>query len=557
MANIIDELWIKLGIDGKAAAAGASKVKASMQGLAKTAQGLAKTFAGVGMALTGAFTLASYFSDWKSQAVQIQNTANAVGKSMEEVQAYAAALGKYGGNVDSFTSSFRSLNSELVKISTTGSSRAGKILEAYGINVGSIGQLRDTDEVLADIAELMHGMSMAEAQGLGAKIGLDSSMVQLLHEGRDGYKSLIEQKKKDALYTEEDAKTVREYNAAQKKLSVGLARIANTLFRTVVPVFAYLVGMVGDFIKSLSKHQVALKIFFTMIAALLVGMLLPSIIAFFTALASNPLTWVVLAIAAVALVLEDLYVWATKGESALPGLWSAIFGSPDEAMQTWEDLKATVKAVWDVIYSAIKGMTGDADVLGTVLKALAAVIAGAVVGSIIALTLAMLGNPVTWFIAAFVALIAIFQNWDAVVAWVTQNINATLDALFQWINSQFDALEAWAGSVVDSIEGFFIGLGDTIMSAIGNAIDWALGKLAELASAIANTPIIGTAVSWGMSAYDAITGGGGNTTNNSSDTRIGTINVVTQATDSSGIASSIGSATRSRFNYQQANGGAY
>jgi hypothetical protein len=127
--------------------------------------------------------------------------------------------------------------------------------------------------------------------------------------------------------------------------------------------------------------------------------------------------------------------------------------------------------------------------------------------------------------------------------------------VFGFLDGGLNSLQSLASSVTGAIAGFFAGLGESIKSAIGEAIDWALGKLAELAAAVRNTPIIGGVVG---TAIDYVTGGsGGNTSNSSVSTKIGQITVNTQATDANGIASDIGGAVNKRFSPAMANGGSW
>jgi purine-cytosine permease-like protein len=135
-------------------------------------------------------------------------------------------------------------------------------------------------------------------------------MVQVARQGREAMKDLIEQKKRDAIYTEADADTVREYNAAMKQLSIGTARIANVFFRTIVPAFSAITRAVGDFVKYLSQHETAVKAFFIMLTGLIMGLLLPSILTFFSTLLTNPITWIILLLGLLAIAIDDLVGWA-------------------------------------------------------------------------------------------------------------------------------------------------------------------------------------------------------------------------------------------------------
>ena len=132
---------------------------------------------------------------------------------------------------------------------------------------------------------------------------------------------------------------------------------------------------------------------------------------------------------------------------------------------------------------------------------------------------------------------------------IWQNVCDFIGGVFSDIETSasntFSAIMSTANNVVEAIKGFFIGLKKTIISAIGEAIDWALGKLAELAAAVKSTPIIGGAV-------DYVTGGGG-TTNNTVTSKYNVI-VNTQAKDAEGTGRAVGNAMMG-YNARMADGG--
>jgi len=550
--TVIDEIFISLGLDGSKASAGMKKasadIKGGLAGIRASMSSVMGLFTGFTAGLAGIFAISSQFSDWKTKSIEIQNAARQVNRSMEEVQAWGGALAKYGGNIDSFTSAVRMLNGELVKMSATGVSRAGKILsEGYGIDVGAVGRLRATDDVLGDIADVMSRMSMDEAIGLGSKIGMDASMVQLMRQGRDAYKDIIEQKKKDAIYTEEDAKTVREYNASMKQLGIGVSRIANVFFRLIVPVFTQITRVVGDFVKYLSKHETAVKAFFVMLSGLILYLLLPSIVAFFTTLLANPITWVILLLAGLAAMIEDLVVWSQGGNAALGDLWTMIFGDPKNAEEMFNTISELANEAWTTIKQVWTDFISNEQLVEVALLTLAGVITTVVIVALAELAVALLTNPIFWVVAIIMAIAAAFVYWDEIVAWVSENIGSQMTALANWIDEQFDAVEQWvadclqgmsdkANEIIENIKGFFVGLKNTIMSAIGEAVDWALGKLASLAQGIANLPVIGGAIDYVMGGSS-----GSNTTNNTT-TSVGEVNVYTQATTAQDTGAAVGRA---------------
>jgi gas vesicle protein len=293
--------------------------------------------------LAGVFSVGSAFSTWKEQAQEFGNVARNLHMGIEDVQAWSGAIGKFGGTAGDFEQSIRGLNVQLARMATLGTSKGGKLLESVGIDAGSIGRQRDALEVMEELAAAVEQMTPDESRGFLQALGLDSATIMLLQQGRDGMKDLVRQKKEDAVYTKEDYEAIRQYNVEMGKVKKGFIGIMGIAFRTIMPAFTKVTEYVGKFVKYLKRHQTAVKAFFVMIGVLVTGYLIPTFLAFSRTLMKNPLTWVILALAALALVIEDLIVWLDGGESALEDFWTELFGSPEEAKKTFEDIKKGVK----------------------------------------------------------------------------------------------------------------------------------------------------------------------------------------------------------------------
>ena len=355
MATIIDELMITLGIDSKDAQKGMKEaentVKGGIKNITSTLQtglsSVSKIFSGFGAALVGAFSVGTAFSTWKEQVAELGEVSRRLHMGMEDLQGWTGAVGKFGGSASDFENSLRGLNSQLAKMAVLGKSRTGTFLQSLGIDPGELGRQRDALQVLEELAGVMEQMSPDEARAAGQALGFDSSMIMLLQQGRDGMKELIRQKKEDAIYTQEDADAVKAYNVEMGKIKKGFIGIMGVLFRTVLPAFTKVAEVVGKFVNYIRKHQTAVKAFFVMLATLIMGLLLPSIMAFFTALLTNPITWVILALAALAAVIEDLIVWLEGGDSALEDFWTELFGSREDAKKTFEEIKEAVQKFVD------------------------------------------------------------------------------------------------------------------------------------------------------------------------------------------------------------------
>lgn len=355
MATIIDELMITLGIDSKDAQKGMKEaentVKGGIKNITSTLQtglsSVSKIFSGFGAALVGAFSVGTAFSTWKEQVSELGEVSRRLHMGMEDLQGWTGAVGKFGGSASDFENSLRGLSSQLAKMAVLGRSRTGTFLQSLGIDPGELGRQRDALQVLEELAGVMEQMSPDEARSAGQALGFDSSMIMLLQQGRDGMKELIRQKKEDAIYTQEDADAVKQYNVQMGKIKKGFTGIMGVLFRIVLPAFTKVAEAVGKFVNYIRKHQTAVKAFFIMLATLIMGLLLPSIMAFFSALLTNPITWVILALAALAAVIEDLIVWLEGGDSALEDFWTELFGSREDAKKTFEEIRDAVQKFVD------------------------------------------------------------------------------------------------------------------------------------------------------------------------------------------------------------------
>ena len=552
MATVIDELMIKLGLDGSGAKKGMkdaeNTIKGSMKNITSTLQGglasVSKIFTGFGAALVGAFSVGSAFSTWKEQAAEFGDMAKRLHMSIEDVQGWAGAIGKFGGSSADLEGTLRGLNGQLARMATLGKSRTGTLLQSLGIDAGEIGRQRDALDVLQDLAGVMEQMTPDEARGIGQALGLDSSTIMLLQQGREGMRDLIREKRESAVYTQEDADAVKAYNVEMGKLKKGFMGIMGVLFRSIMPAFTLVTKYVGQFVNYLRKHQTAVKAFFVMISALVMGLLLPSIIAFFTALMTNPITWVILALVALALVIEDLIVWMDGGESALDRFWEALFGDRENAKRTFEEIKESLVRFWEwlkLVYNYIasgKAWQDMKDNARTAYEELKAKVKEPFVRMREAIEelKAKVKEP---FVRMGEAIEELKARWDTFVddlqtkwdnttdsiantwQWVKDTIaegwqwikNKCQEAL-DWVMKKWDEMSTTAASALNSLLDPIQSVASWIYEHIGGAIDWALEKWNALKSIVGGDEVF---VNHDLTAAYANAAIGGGTTSNTTN----------------------------------------
>jgi phage-related protein len=315
------------------------------------------------------------------------------------------------------------------------------------------------------------------------------------------------------------------------------------LFRSVMPAFTIITKYVSQFVNSIRKHQTAIKVFFTMIAALVMGLLLPSIMAFFGALLSNPITWVVLALAGLAAVIEDLIVWIEGGDSALDKFWESLFGDRENAKKIFEDLKTQFYEFTDVIADTAKGLVTFIKPIAGILVEIFGVL-WRIIQPLIPVFL-KLGKYIAFLffapIAAIDLLIAammeLFQLatggetlfgrlWEALTGdpdfikntWqsICDFFKQVWETAVKWVSDKWDWLKNTAIGVCEAIKGAISDLGSFIMSTIGSAIDWAIEKWNALKAMVSGGAFVNHDLT--ASYASAAIGGGSTTNNNSSNT---------------------------------------
>jgi phage-related protein len=545
-----------------------------------------KIFTGFGGALMGAFSIGSAFSTWKEQASEFGAVSRNLKMNIADVQGWVGAMGKFGGTSSDFENNLRGLNAQLAKMATLGTSRTGKLLESLGIDAGGIGRQRDALAVLEDIAGVVEQMSPDESRGVLQALGFDSSMIMLLQQGREGMKDLIRQKKEDAVYTQEDADAIKQYNVAMGGLKKGFMGIASTLFRMIMPALTVVTQYVSAFVKAIRKHQVFLKAFFTMIALLVTGLLIPAFIQFGKTLMRNPFTWVILALAGIALVIEDLIVWMDGGKSALDDFWEALFGNRENAKATFETIKNGAKSAWEAITNffsyissgqawrdlkdranesynlirdkimiLVRDWNAFCDRMRSRWDAVTSYLpnkwaeANAYIEAKQAEASEWIANNWQWLtdtINSFLQYVS--EIVEQVYAWIQSLISSCIDAVM----AKWEEFKSRAVNAVNAVRGAIDNLANAIRQKISGAIDWAIAKLSALKNAIT-----GGSFDINVSSAGATYGGGGSSyyEGNSSETSIGSVNVYTQATDANGIAGDMSSAIYGSFNPMQSNGG--
>ena len=590
MSTVIDEFMVKMKLDGKEWAQDAKEVEQSIKGVKEElkdtesagqsfggmADGLKTKLLGLASAFAALYGVQQTFTNYLTQADQLLKFSRAIGQNVEDVDAWGQAVQRSGGTAEGFQGTLKTLTTQLSKMATTGKSRTGNILEKAGIDAGSIGRQRKAFDVLLEVADKMQGMSKEEAFGFGSSLGLDSGTIMMLQQGRDAVGDLVGKMKELGTITNDD-KWVEDFNDGIEDIKKSFMSVGGIIFRDLGPGFLQVIQWAKDINKYLLQHEVAVKAFFTGLATIITAKLIPAFASLFKTLAKNPYTWVVIGLAAIALAIEDLYTWATGGDAAFGEFWEAIFGSKDEALQFFEDMKGLANdvlyivkelaAAWRELKDAyhnftdnggsarlIVGADGDINAFGdeyhdALQEKFSTIYDPATMGYSEGVK-----NNIGNFYDAFIGSDALIEVEQASAETgkrsgelFTEEFGNSIDNfLIDWNdNGFFEAWEHDSEETKEAVTRHFAEQGKAI-SATGQDIDTLNAKLDALRQNILTMPVYNPSMAFA-----------GGATYNSANTRIGAINVNTQATDASGIGASIAPVVRSGFNPYKSNGGAW
>lgn len=482
----VDELIIELALDDKKVDSGINRVKSSLSSFSGFVTGIGIAFGQLfgNMVLGLADTIPRMFNEMKEDVRVLDDISKKVNANVEDIAAWGDAIEMSGGSAKSFQHTLVSLSSDLSKLSITGKARSKPFLEALGLDPKAL-SAKPVMDVLQDISNAVQGMDK-QTSGFALKnIGFDPDAIKFLQGGN--VEGLIAKQKELGVYTDKDAEAMDKMDKSIKRISHTFKTLAIPLFSAVIDTVAKVAVYVEKAITLIRKNTDVLKGAFLALMILFSGPLLQAVQRFFTLLMAHPFMMVIAAMAGLALLLEDLWVYANEGESAFEGLWEKL-GTPQEVMSGFEKIGRLLGKIGDVLADKENQMVAVLSILMGLVGALAAAI-----GTI----------PVA--IAAGLALIIAY--WEEISQFFADIVEA-----FKIVGRMIASIFEIAGKAIgDALSG----AADVAKSAWSGFITWLEEKwnwikslLPSLAGIVSKLPSLSAAP-----ATLAYQGSGGGTTN--------------------------------------------
>lgn len=360
--NVIDTLFLALGVDAKGIDKGLNearaKIQAGAQGLANSLMAPFKTALG---AVAAGLSLGAVTNQYLQQADAIGKMADSIGVDMEELQAWGEAAARAGGSAQAFQQSLQSMNRSL-QLAAQGQGEAAKMFQTFGIKVtDATGKARDSFDVLRDLAGAMEGMDKQKAMGFGQRLGLDRGTIMLLQSGKVAVDDLIRRQKELGVYTKEDAEITAKANDAIADLGQSMKAAAAIFMRAIVPAITWVTEHLTALVQDFRKHKTFYLAALGAIAAFLTAKMIPTLVkvGLLNARIWAPYAVVAGIIAGLALIFDDLWTYMNGGKSALEDYWKTLGTGPElleKFNKAWQAVRERGTKVLNSIKNAAKAV---------------------------------------------------------------------------------------------------------------------------------------------------------------------------------------------------------
>ena len=518
----------------------AQKSEANLNGGMRRILDMVRSFAGPILAAMGVSEL---FSSYVNGATALDRLSKSLGMDIERLQEWQGAARSAGVDAEEVGNIFRDMNDYITDAVRFDSGPLKEIAAQLGISLTDVsGAARNSEAVLLDLADAFQSVGSQEATGYGMQLSFDPGMIALLQQGRGALEDLFREQRELGIYTKQDAEIATRFNRELGDLWQSMKAGSAIIMRIIVPAMTVLIDGFQKAVDFLREHQKFVEFFFIAFAAAVTAYGLPALKKLAVAAATNPFTLLIAGAVALALVLEDLFVWMNGGEAALGRFWS-LFGTPDEVKAKVEGFIETMKGLGALVLDfggfALKTAGDLAPLIAGLYAAAAALKAIQIVKAIqgvLSLTSAMgklkaafsigklLASPFGFVTVAIVAIIGVLyllhKNWDSIKEAFETGLNA--------IKAKFDAVKETVLGWVDTISNAW----DKVKGFFGS--DEQRGTTGGLNHI---GPLGGDA---GQAISPASVSNSASTYTSDTSVNIGKVEVTTAATDAEGISRDIG-----------------
>ena len=401
--------------------------------------------------LLGAFATGNAISSYISNSVSAGELADKLKVDIEEIQIWSGAMDRAGGSAASLQATIEKLNA------------SGK---AQGDAIG----------VLLDLADKAGTMSKEAFVQKAKELEIDEKTIEVLAQGRKALDEHLKRQRELGAYTKEDAEQSKKFKQSLADLLQAWDSFTSFIGRFTVPIMRVLADALTAVVVFLRQHTAFVVAAISLVGAVLTARLIPPLRTLPTLIANVGkafLRWLpfVAVITALALLIEDFWVYLQGGESELAEFWS-IFGTGPEILaklnSAWQETKAVLASIGTGLaqlvrywYDLMKA-SGMFAALGQTFKGLLQILKG-----IFTLDFSTLGEGLANVLNGMVRGVAATFKGLGILA------KDAVQAIFNGLMSSVPGFASWAMGIAETLKGIFRLDPGMILDGLKNVFDGA------------------------------------------------------------------------------------
>lgn len=288
MATVIDALILELGLDAKKMTKGQQEqisqlrkfqeqVKKTGDDVEKRAKNMGEFFERVRRNIIGmyaAFTagkgIKEFIADITSSNAATARFAQQMGISVKTLAEWQGAAKLVGGSASGITSSLQNMTSDIQEFSLYGTSKVLPFLYALGVGFQTAnGKMKDASTLWIDIAGAIQAqhISPERATVMLKAMGADEGMIALILQGKDALLQALDAQKQYAETVQADADAAKARQAAWNDFLNTAEEIGTHLLTVLTPNLKVVLGVLKEFTAWAARHPKLIESAFIGISA--------------------------------------------------------------------------------------------------------------------------------------------------------------------------------------------------------------------------------------------------------------------------------------------------
>lgn len=320
--------------------------------------GLLGVLGKVGLALGGLAAVKGALSDYAQTVGEIEKTSDMLGMSMEAWQGWAYAAQQAGLEAEDVRDRLMDLGDWMLDLNVNDSGPLKDFAEKTKTSFKDAkGATVSMEEGLLRLADAAQKMDRQTATSWLQQIGFDEKSTPLILKGRKAIEEYIRTGKEQALYSKRDAENARRMRQAWQGVVTAYKAVSGAVLRALGPAFDVLADKLTSLAAWVRENETSLVIVLGAVASVITVALTPALWGMATAAAAAlwPFAPLILAALALGVALDDLWAFASGGNSVLENLLRR-FGMTDESI---ERLRGSVRAAIGFFRDLWTAITGD------------------------------------------------------------------------------------------------------------------------------------------------------------------------------------------------------